>query len=180
MPQASIRIEPVLPTDLDFIQTHGDQVLREIKQVLQSRIGPMLANAFEDRATGWKDSPNFEQKFSETTDQMVMAVTPQGKNRKIWIYVSGGTKSHMIYNRKRTSKGHGLYIKGGVGGYSPRTRPGNVFGGSGTYNMSASFRAFAVHHPGIQPREFEKHIVEDEQDDLVSEITQVVEKLAAL
>lgn len=171
----TIRFDPILPKTGNFPLNIADRLETELGGAMNGIIRRSLKSSFEARVAEWQKRPGFKSTFDKRTRKggltgFSLKVEPFGPNRKIWIWVSAGTKEHRIpkAGRKR------LRIRGGIGGYSPKTRPGNQYRGTGYYNESGTFFAYTVKHPGMEPRMFEKHIAEENTRLIVNEITQAV------
>lgn len=170
-----IKLEPIFP-ERDVIAKRGATILRSLESVVSGDIARQIEGAMEKRVANWKRKPNFKSDFNSLPTRLSLLVKPAGAGLKQWKIVSGGAKAHHIVSRK----GKNLFIHGGVGGYSPKTRPGNFYGGSGTYGGNSFYIKwpYFANHPGVQAREFEKHIAEEETPKIVNKIQAVIDRVA--
>lgn len=176
----TIKIDPVIPTNPEFISQSSAAVLIAIEEVMGGPIASQLQDEFRKRTEGWNHQPAFPRNFFSTVDQIGIEVIPDGENKKIWKFVSRGTKTHYITG-KGASRGRPiLYVKGGIGGYTPRTQPGDVYGGPGNYDMSGTFYTSIVHHPGIEARQFEEAIADGIEDTFVELVQRAIDGAVTL
>jgi len=161
MAALNVKIDPILPPDINFLSKMGQEIISALEIALDNDIGPKLQQKFRDRTEGWDHQPAFPRNLFKTSDTLVMEIVPENDNKKYWIWNTAGTKSHYITARGKNTGKPSLFIRGGIGGYNPHTKPGNSFGGPGTYDLSSSFWTSIVHHPGIEPRSHEEHIAEE-------------------
>lgn len=129
---------------------------KEISDTLDSVVKPELIAYFDKVTASWNNQPQFKARKIINPTGISIEVKPSGPNKKIWEYVSFGTRPHPI---KPRGKGYPLrFMWGGYGSYKARTTtsggyngPGKVVGGKVTFRMR-------VKHPGNKARNFEKHI----------------------
>lgn len=130
-----------------------------LRQTLKGKVAGLLEQEFKRRTQGWKHNVSFTTKFVNKTTQMYIDVGPDGPNKDIWVFVSGGTKPHWIKPVRAPS----LLIKKG---YHSRTDVDDVFGRP-AYYAGSIFRmpkGVGVGHPGVVGREFERHIVDKNEE----------------
>lgn len=174
-----IRLEPILPKRHNFPLVIADQLEKEIENTLRGYIRSTLVRAFYKRMTNWKQKPDITGRFDRRAYRgnltgFALVVSPSGRNKRLWVFVSGGVPQHIIAPRRA---GGSMTIKGGVHGYRPRTMPGDYYGGPGDYDPEGTFRTRnAVKHPGVEAREFEKHIASSNEDDFVRVIAAAVKR----
>src|SRR5574342_395561 len=149
-----IKVEPVFPSDANFLAKKGEFLLRSLESVVEGDISKQLELAMQRRVSNWRNAPDFKSDFNSLPTRLSLLVTPAGRNKKYWVMVSAGVPAHIITPKKKKF----LFIRGGVGGYRAKTRPGNFYGGPGSYGGN-SFYTRVVSHPGIQPRNFEQNVV---------------------
>lgn len=170
-----VRVEPILPKRKDYPLDVANRVEREVGNVLRGYVQSTLVQAFYRRMIGWKEKPDIRGTFNRRAYKgnltgFSLTVSPSGRNKRLWVFVSGGTPPH-IEPRGGVKL---MVIRGGVHGYRPRTMPGDYYGGPGDYDDAGTFRARQINHPGIEARQFEKHIAETNTDDFVNRITAAV------
>lgn len=133
-------------------------IAEEVIATLNSEVKPALLVAFNLRVMNWEHKPEFKARGQITRTGTSVYVWPAGKNADIWRYVSNGTRAHDI-----EPKGEGYPLRfmwGGPGSYKPKTKPPGKFGGPGIV-MGEPVAFYKVHHPGNEPRNFEKNISKD-------------------
>lgn len=150
MPVA-IGISGIFPPK-NVMNVAGEAVLHAIQAALEGPVEKLLVDSFEKRVQGWSGPPTFKGELTASTRVFSLLVAPKGKGKIKWERVSGGTDGHYIGVRRARA----LLIRD----YSPHTKPGNVYGGPGSYS-STGYAKPIVWHPGIKPREFERHIAAD-------------------
>jgi len=134
------------------------QVRKVLGAALDNEAKPHFVQRFEMVTANWKHKPGFQARKFITADEIRLAVYPTGPNAQIWKWVSFGTRG-------------GYQIpKGGPGflafqtGYKPKTKAPGKFGGPGVFTGPKVMGVMQVTHPGIEAREFEKTIADDERD----------------
>lgn len=177
MASIQIKIDPVFPSDSNFLAKKGAFLLASLENTVKGDIKDQLKGAMEKRVANWKHKPEIKDTFSSLPTRLSLLLMPAGRNSGKWRMVSGGVPRHFIFPKSIQKKR--LFIRGGKGGYSPKTRPGNFYGGSGSYSNNHQW-ALVVSHPGIQAREFEKHVVEEETPKVVNKIQAVIDRAAKL
>lgn len=134
------------------------EVKKELEQTLDRVVKPHFIEAFKRVVVNWKNKPEFKARKFIQADLIKVNVFPAGEHKNIWIYVSGGTKPHII-----TAKRAPLLVFE-AGRYVPKTAPVGKFGGPGVVRDGQVVRKRSVNHPGSEPREFEKVIRDDNKD----------------
>jgi len=134
-------------------------IVDEVGKDVDAIVKPKLKRRFEEVVADWKHRPKFGLRKRINRKEIAVFVFPQGEHKKIWEYVSRGTRKHEIKPKGNYPL---RFMWGGVGSYKPKTRakgkfggPGIVVGGELTFRMS-------VNHPGSEGRLFEETIGEDE------------------
>jgi hypothetical protein len=131
----------------------------EVRAAVDSDVKLQLIQAFNLRVANWEHKPEFKAMKRVSQKGTTVYVYPTGENANIWRYVSEGTRPHEI-----RPKGAGYPLKfawGGPGSYKPKTKPPGKFGGPGIVQNAETTMLMVVHHPGNEPRNFEKGISED-------------------
>ena len=103
----------------------------------------------------WDHKPGFGVQVINRGGALVSKLMVLGKNAKIWQYVSGGTRPHIIRPRKAKAL---AFPWGGPGSYKPKTTPRGktaTFGGPGTVSNAKMTYRQEVHHPGTEARDLE-------------------------
>lgn len=129
---------------------NAPKVKKEISNKIEGKSKKDLIALHEKRAVNWKNKPEFDARKFISLDSIKVNVFPVGENADIWRYVSEGTPPHAI-----TGNPFLVFI---AGSYSPKTRPGNVYGGAGTVTGGSFVRVQTVRHPGNEPRNFPFYI----------------------
>ena len=127
---------------------------REVENVIERKSKPELIQAHERVTVNWKTDIEFKARKRINQKGISIFVFPAGENKMIWVYVTGGTKPHLI-----RPKGPGYPLKFQTG-YKPKTAAVGKFGGPGV-STGPTVRAFKVKHPGIKARKFEETIAAD-------------------
>lgn len=128
-----------------------DAMLQEVEKTIEAEVKPQLLSYFTRIVADWEHVVEFRARKRITSEGISVYVWPTGPNAKYWIWVSGGTKAHTIVPRTV-----GIPLKFRTG-YRPKTDTGYKYRGPGT-SIGPWVSATSVEHPGIRPREFERHI----------------------
>jgi len=126
--------------------------------VIDNEVKPHFIQRFKMVTANWKHQVDFQARKFLTANRTWLNVFPAGPNKKIWIWVSKGTEGP--YPIPKSGPGF-LAFKTG---YKPKTKAPGKFGGPGIFTGSTVMGVMQVQHPGIEAREFEKIIAEDEKD----------------
>ncbi len=130
------------------------QVVRdELDKWLDQEVKPKLIKLHEKRVANWRTKVTFRARKYITTDSINVVVFPWD-NKEIYNYVAYGTRPHVIRARKEKSL---AFVWGGPGSYTPKTTPNGGYGGPGKASGKMHF-PIIVNHPGIEARQFAKHI----------------------
>jgi len=140
------------------------EVKKQLAAEMNRKAKPPLIDEHEKRVENWEHQPDFEARNYIKIDSISITVFPAGENKKIWVFVSKGTKPHKIPKVPKT-KGFLFFPWGGPGSYVPKTTTSGGYGGPGTVNNPEMTARRQVDHPGTEARNFEKHIREDFKDD---------------
>ena len=139
---------------------NAPKVKAVLEQALDGEVKPHFIKAFEWVVANWEHKPDFKARKSIGADAISISVYPAGANKKIYIYVTKGTRPHPI-PRTPKSKGWLAFMWGGPGSYKAKTAPGGKFGGPGVVVGGKMTFAKQVQHPGFEGRNFEKVIKDD-------------------
>jgi hypothetical protein len=122
---------------------------------------PSVLSEFEKITIDWDHAPKWVARKTIRPDYIKVTVFPSGPNRKIWHFVSRGTKRHKIETKNAPSL---VFPWGGKGSYKPKTKPGRPpsFGGPGEVTNPEIKRLQEVDHPGNEGRFFEEAISKEE------------------
>jgi len=124
---------------------------------LDDTVKPHFIKCFERVVVNWDHKPEFKARKHYSADDLRIDVYPAGQHKDKWIWVSGGTRGGY-----KIPKGGSGYLAFQTG-YKPKTKPPGKFGGPGTYTGPWVRGVMQVTHPGIEPRNFEKVIADDEK-----------------
>lgn len=169
MATVQVKIIGIFPPK-NILVKKGADILDALEDALKGPVADLLEHEMEKRVKGWTDAPRFESKFYALLTRIGLIVMPAGRGKKKWIWATAGTRDHLIVPRRAKL----LTIKEG---YDPRTKPGNIYGGPGSYSGDYHL-AGAVRHPGVKPREFERHIVQENTKKIFDILQQAANKAA--
>lgn len=130
-------------------------VKRKLGAVLDSEVKPYLIDKFDIIVADWKHKPEFKARKLITTNTIKVNVFPAGEHKMIWIYVSGGTRPHVIAAKRAPTL---AFMWGGPGSYRPKTTTAPSWRGLGAVIGGTMHFPKQVHHPGSKPRNFEKWV----------------------
>lgn len=133
------------------------KIKRYMGDVMDNDVKPHFIKRFEMVVANWKHKVDFQARKFLRVDMIWLNVFPTGPNKQIWVWVSKGTKGP--YPIPKAGPGF-LSFKTG---YKPKTRAPGKFGGPGIAVGPRVTGVMQVQHPGIEAREFEKVIAEDEK-----------------
>lgn len=144
-----------------------DRTRQNVELALQGPVGKLVRDSFEKRVKNWDTKVTFKSKFKAGPRRSRLDTGPYGRNRRIWEWVSGGTYPHPIHPVKAK--------KLTVQDYSPKTKPGGVYGGPGSRTGSVSCLSF-VHNLGIKARNFEDDIGREVEDEVLTILSKAIIK----
>lgn len=133
------------------------EIAKEVKRTMDKTVKPELVKEFEKVVAKWEHKVQFGAMKKVRQAYTSVYVFPKGPDKKIWTFVSGGTKAHAI--PKKSGAKTLSFVWGGPGSYVPKTAPG-VYGGPGIVISGKPVAFKSVWHPGTKPRNFEHHIRE--------------------
>jgi len=142
------KVKPELRSYFTRITKLWDHPVRfEARKKVTSRsislyVGPTGTNA------------KFEARKKVTSRSISLYVGPTGTNAKLWIWITLGTKGPYKIPKRPKPPGFPLRFRTD---YKPRTGRGYRYRGPGKA-VGPWVSKHQVEHPGIKPREFEKHI----------------------
>lgn len=129
-------------------------ILENIKRTLRNKTAPDLRKQFDKTVTGWKNAPNFSQRFKFQRDYLSVTVWASGPNKKQYAIVTRGSPAHTIRPKRR----------GGLlrfqPGYRAATRP-KVLSSRAPIRSGDFVASREVHHPGFEAREFDVAVAEE-------------------
>jgi len=132
------------------------KVKRGVAAVLDNEAKPLFVDAFKEKVSDWNGKPDFQARKFIRTDKIWIDIFPAGEYKQHWIWVSRGTRGPYPI-----PKGGPSFLAF-TAGYSARTKPrGQAHVGSGTASGPFVAGIMQFDHPGIEPREFEEVIRED-------------------
>lgn len=177
-----VRMEPIVPKNRDFPENLYSRLEASLAVAMQGPIRQKIEGDLYGRAVGWAHRITFKSTYNTRASALgltgvSLTTVPFGTNKRFWVYVSAGVKSHPIRPRQAPL----LRIRGGIGGYAAHTRPGGYAGGRGNYNDDATFYAKYIRNwPGIEPREFEKWVVNKNKSTIVELLTAAIDRAITL
>lgn len=127
-----------------------------LEQALDGEVKPHFISEFDKIVANWEHKPTFQGRKFITTDAIQVNVYPTGINKRIYEYVTGGTRPHIIRAKNAPVL---AFMWGGPGSYKPKTTPAPSWGGPGVASGKMTYRK-EVHHPGTEARNFEKFVKE--------------------
>jgi len=134
---------------------NATRVRKVLEAALDNEVKPHFIDAFKEIVSDWDNAPDFQARKSIKTDSIEVTVYPTGKNKKIYEYVTKGTRAHIIEAKNAPRL---AFMWGGPGSYKPKTAPGGSWGGPGTVSGGKMTFRKQVHHPGTKARKFEEFI----------------------
>lgn len=142
---------------------HAPEVKRVLGDTLDNEVKLALLRRFEAVVANWQHAPVFQARKFVTENAIWVNVFPTGENKRIYQYVTGGTRPHPIAARHAKTL---AFVWGGPGSYTPKTAPGGHWGGPGTASGSMHY-PLVVQHPGNKPRDFEAVIKREYQPEFL-------------
>ena len=138
------------------------EIERGMRAEMERVVKPHFIDAFDEIVADWDHKVDFAARSYFSADEIKLTVHPTGPNKKIWIFVSGGTKPHKIRAKNVPRL---AFMWGGPGSYRPKTQPGAGFSGpsfrgAGQVIGGVMHRPMEVQHPGSEPRNFEKWVMD--------------------
>lgn len=176
MARIQIKFQPIKRRNASYPSNIMASAEREFANVMFGPILHILVGAMTLRTLGWKTPISFGSRL-DTRSRMggttgwALTVKPAGPGATLWGYVSLGVWGRPIVPRRRKM----LFIRGGVGGYSPRTTADGRYAGPGTYSLNG-FWTRRVNWPGIKPRAFEADIKRIHEGEIVGLLGQAWER----
>jgi len=142
----------------------GRRVFLEASEVVPERLAdfiddtvkPHYIQRFELVVENWKHKPDFRARMLIRPDGITLYVFPTGPDAQIYKWVTEGTEGG--YKIPKAGPGYLAFQLG----YKPKTKPPGKIGGPGIYSGPWVRGVMQVTHPGIDPRNFEAVIAEDE------------------
>jgi hypothetical protein len=128
-------------------------IMDEVKRTIRNKTKPELKKRFMRRTANWRNKPTYWGYKVETANTYGVWIRPVGANKMLWMWVSLGTKPHVI--RPKFAKSLAF-----PSASFPKTMAGDVFGLPGGSYGTTVF-AGEVQHPGNEPRGFEKGIAKE-------------------
>jgi len=141
-----------VPFDLGKFQKSAIDTLNDVREGVQ--------RDFESTTATWKNKPGFKGKRATG----ISFVSRMWSNQNQWIWVSGGTRPHIIVPRRASR----LRFQSGYRRKTTVGRLGSRAGGS----FGGTVFAKAVRHPGNKPAGFEKTSADKWQPKLVKMVKQ--------
>src|SRR4030042_4049805 len=96
-----IIIRPILPKDRQFFEKFGEEMVRQVSATMTGPVAKTLTKASEGFIDTWEHAPKIDATFTQQKTQLKLWVGPKGTNKRYWVFVSFGTKSHRIFPRRR-------------------------------------------------------------------------------
>lgn len=132
----------------------NSNVIRDkLEEAMRRQTGPDIKRQFEKTVQGWKNPPEWSQKFTNQANYISVAVWASGANKNQYALVNYGSPAHTITPRR-----------GGLlrfqPGYRAATKP-KILSSRAPQRSGEFVTAFAVKHPGFEPRHFDEAVAED-------------------
>jgi hypothetical protein len=146
---------PILPSNPKYFETLETELLSELATTMMGSVAKTLKQAEEDYIDNWEHKPKIVSEFTHQKTQLKLVVKPSGTNKRYWVFVSRGT-SEKVYGPKRAPV---MTVRLG---YVPKTAPGGVFRGPGSYSGEVVYTTMvgAKKPWKIKARHFEENIVD--------------------
>ena len=123
-------------------------IRHQIEQMMRSKTGPELKREFKKTTEGWKNKPDFSQKFSNKSDSVSVSVWASGTHKNQYALVNYGSPRHDI----PAKRGGLLRFQPG---YRAATRP-RVLSSRSPQRFGAFISSRGIkNHPGFEAREFD-------------------------
>lgn len=158
MPERVV-FRPILPRNPNYFEDAATTLIGELAATMMGPVARTLIQAEEQYIDNWKHKPKIISEFVHQKTQLKLTVKPSGTNKKYWAFVSLGTTG-KVYGPK-SAQFMSVRLD-----YVPKTAPGGVFNGPGSYSGNVVFSQ-AVDWPGIKPRKFEEKIVDKFGDNII-------------
>jgi len=156
MPQIAYR---TVRSRRKFIE--APKVKRMLADAIDAEVKPHYVRRFKEVVADWDHKPEFKSRKFIKPDSISVNVFPAGPNKKYWIWVSGGTRPHIIEAKNSPTL---AFMWGGPGSYQAKTKPGKPrYKGPGTVLGGKMVFPRRVKHPGSKAREFEGVIAKEEK-----------------
>lgn len=143
-------------------------VRNAIMSKMQRKTAPDLQRLFRKTVEGWRDPPNFLQKFRNAPSEVSTTVWPGQNTRggKTWKLLNEGAPRHPIVPRRAKM----LRFQTG---YSAGTRP-RVLGSRAFSRFGSYVSSYGVQHPGFAAREWTQEIVDQYTDTFVQDMQDAI------
>jgi len=129
-------------------------LMRRVEITFDARVKPELLSYFTRITNLWDHKVDWRTQKRVTDTYISLYVYPAGPNRKLWVWITLGTKGPYLIPKQAKPPGFPLRFRIG---YKPRTGRGYRYRGPGKA-VGPWVSKHQVEHPGIKPRHFEKHI----------------------
>lgn len=139
-----------------FTASTADRLKDLLGERMDQEVKPHFLAEFDAIVADWNHKVTFAARKYIDSNSTRLAVFPTGANKHIYEWVTKGTAgkgkgpTYPIEPKNAPALAFQL-------GYVPHTSPGGGYGGAGVATGEVVF-AQHVDHPGITPREFEKHV----------------------
>jgi hypothetical protein len=146
-----------MPTTAEYLKALKDSVYKTASLVQRD---------LQSTTRTWDHKPKFDITITQQGENYIVAV---GTDDLIYLFVSEGTKPHIIQARRAP------YLAF-QGGYRAKTRVG-IIGSNPGGGFGPTIFAQTVHHPGTKARKFIANIQKRRQITMLQEGTQAVAKV---
>lgn len=171
MGNVTIRIDPILPKG-NFPINYLEDFEKRVLAYFNGKLNRKLSRAFQSTVQGWEHYPNFPVRVWRPYGVRIqLNIGPKGRYTTQWTRVSLGTKPHFIFPKASNKRGLLIFPQD----YTPRTKPGGKWGGSGVKSGPIVY-ASGVKHPGIEPRQFAKEIAKQYEKEIALEVRSIARK----
>ncbi len=144
------------------IFVNAPKVKKYLEAGIDSEVKPHFLSKFRRVVSNWKHKVEFRARKFITVDAIKINIFAAGPHKRIWVFVTKGTKRHKIPKVPKR-KGSLAFMWGGPGSYIPKTSPPAKFGGPGAVRGGKMFFAKQVDHPGTKARPFPAEIRKEEK-----------------
>lgn len=142
-----IKIQPIIPPK-QWPAGGLKEFERLVENYLRGDLNRTIQGDFNKTTQKWSGRPTFKGDVTMNAREWSLFVYPTGRHAAKWGYLDQGVRSRGI----RVKRARYLTIQD----YTPHTKPGGKYGGSGKRHGEVTYAKEAPRWPGISKREFAK------------------------